>query len=238
MNVCASFRSLGITNWIDGSKDTITADDYTFTAFMTELREQFLESGWVKKLYRSEIKRAMLPNQRFVDYANRVIYYNIILKGTMNHSDDVKLRDTLSHNMSEGLVNKLDTLVVDKRTRINEIAGLNMWVREVETVDRIWKVDIKNTANLMNEMMNRRNCEEARNTAHQLDYCTDPPTRNENRDENHYHPYRSHSDHDQNDRDHDQHHGHKYRDNDRNNQNHGYTRTHDNDCNGQDCEYT
>jgi hypothetical protein len=56
MNVCASFRSLGITNWIDGSKDTITAEDYTFDMFMLELREQFLESGWAKKLYRSEIK--------------------------------------------------------------------------------------------------------------------------------------------------------------------------------------
>jgi hypothetical protein len=114
MNVCASFRSLGVTNWIDGLRDTITADDYSFAAFMTELREQFLKSRWAKKLYRSKIKHIMLPNQRFVDYANRVIYYNIILKGTANHSDDAKLQDTLSHNMSEGLVNKLDTLTVDE----------------------------------------------------------------------------------------------------------------------------
>ena len=198
MNVCMSFRSLGITNWIDGSRDTITTDDYTFTAFMTELHEQFLESGWVKKLYCSEIKHAMLPNQRFVDYVNHIIYYNIILKGTANHSDDVKLWDTLSHNMLEGLVNKLDTLAVDEKTRINEIVSLNMWVREVETVDRIWKMDVKNTANLMNEMMNRCNREEARNTARQPDYCTDPPTMNENRDENRYHRYHSRSDHDWN----------------------------------------
>jgi hypothetical protein len=245
--MCARlFRSLGVTNWIDGSKDTITDEDYTFAAFMTELREQFLESGWAKKLYRSEIKRAMLPNQRFVDYANRVIYYNIILKGTGNHSDDNKLRDTLSHNMSEGLVNKLDTLAVDERTRINDIVGLNMWVREVETVDRIWKTDIKNTAILMNEMMNRRNREEARNTARQPDHRTDPPARNENReetryqanrsrpdenrDENRYHPYRSHPDRDRNDRDRDQDRGYKYRNNDRE-QDRGYTRTRDNGYN-------
>ena len=237
MNVCASFRSLGVTNWIDGSRDMITADDYSFAAFMTELREQFLESGWAKKLYRSEIKRVMLPNQRFVDYANRVIYYNIILKGTANHSDDAKLRDTLSHNMSEGLVNKLDTLTVDERTRINEIVGLNMWVREIETVDRIWKTDIKNTANLMNEMMNRRNREEAHNTAHQPDYHTEPRVRNENRDENRYHPYRSRSDRadrDRNDRDRDQDRGYKYHDSDRNNQDRGYKRARDNDRNWQD----
>ena len=91
MNVCMSFRSLGITNWIDGLRDMMTANDYTFTAFMTELCEQFLESAWAKKLYCSEIKHAMLPNQCFVDYANHVIYYNIILKGTVNHSDDAKL---------------------------------------------------------------------------------------------------------------------------------------------------
>ena len=90
-NVCASFRSLGIMNWIDGSRDMMTADDYTFAVFMTELYEQFLKSTWAKKLYHSEIKCAMLPNQCFVDYANCVIYYNIILKGTMNHSNDAKL---------------------------------------------------------------------------------------------------------------------------------------------------
>lgn len=65
LNVCASFRSLAITNWIDGAKDTITAEGYTFGTFMTELQEQFLESGWAKKLYRAEIKRGMKPNQRF-----------------------------------------------------------------------------------------------------------------------------------------------------------------------------
>jgi hypothetical protein len=51
INFCASFRSLGITNWIDGSKDIITAEEYTFDMFMTELHEQFLESSWAKKLY-------------------------------------------------------------------------------------------------------------------------------------------------------------------------------------------
>jgi hypothetical protein len=107
----------------------------------------------------------MLPNQRFVDYANCVIYYNIILEGTANHSDDAKLCDTLSHNISEGLVNKLDTLATDEHMRISDIVGLNMWVREVETVNCIWKADVKNTANLMKEVMNRCNQEEARNTA-------------------------------------------------------------------------
>ena len=90
-NVCTSFRSLGVMNWIDSSRDMMTANNYTFAAFMTELCKQFLESGWAKKLYHSKIKRTMLPNQHFVDYANYVIYYNIILKGTANHSDNAKL---------------------------------------------------------------------------------------------------------------------------------------------------
>jgi hypothetical protein len=87
LNICVSFRNLGITNWIDGSKDTITAEDYDFASFMSELREQFLEIGWAKKLYRTEIKREMEPNQGFAEWANRVIYHNIILKGTDNHDN-------------------------------------------------------------------------------------------------------------------------------------------------------
>ena len=207
INVCASFRSLRITNWIDSSKDTITAKEYTFNMFMMELHEQFLKSNWAKKLYRSEIKWGMLPNQCFMDYVNCIIYYNIILKGTANHSDDAKLHDTLSHNMSEGLVNKLDTLATDEHMRINDIVSLNMWVREVETVDHIsvdhisvdhiWKADVKNTANLMNEVMNKRNQEDTQNTARQPDHHSNNelPSQNENHDENHYHPYHSHSDH-------------------------------------------
>ena len=84
-----------------------------------------------------------------------MIYYNIILKGTTNHSDDTKLREALSNNMSEGLINKLDTLPMDERDRINDIIGLNMWVREVETVDRIWKMDLQNQAKAMNEIINQ-----------------------------------------------------------------------------------
>lgn len=180
----------------------------------------------------------MLPSQHFVDYTNGIIYYNIILKGTSSHSDDAKLRDSLSHNMSEGLVNKLNTLAADEHTRINDIVGLNMWVQEVETVDHIWKTDVKNTANLMNEVMNRWNREEAWNTARQPDHRnTELPTQNKGRDENRFHPYHSHSDWAQNDRsDHDcdQDHRYKYHDNNRNDQDRRYTRTRDNNRNDHD----
>ena len=204
-----------------------------------ELREQFLKSNWAKKLYRSEIKRGMLPNQRFVDYTNHVIYYNIILKGTANHSDDAKLHDTLSHNMSEGLVNKLDTLTTDEHMRVNDIVSLNMWVCEVETVDCIWKADVKNTANVMNEVMNRHNWEDTCNTPCQPDHRNNNelPSRNENHDENHYHPYCSHSDradHDRNDRERNQDCRYKYCKNDHSSQNHGYMQTRDNNRIGQE----
>lgn len=117
-SIFASFRNLGITNWIDGSKNIMSADDYTFANFMTSIREHFLENGWARKIYRAEIKQSMKQQQRFVDYANQVIYHNIILKGTDHHSDDAKLRETFLHNMSEGLINKLETLATDEHKRI------------------------------------------------------------------------------------------------------------------------
>ena len=130
--------------------------------------------------------------------------------------------------MLEGLVNKLDTLATDERTRI---IGLNMWVREVETVDHIWKMDVKNTAILMNELMNRRNWEDTQTTMCQPERCghNELPSRDKNRDENCYHLYHSCSDHDC-----DQDHGYKHCNNDHNNQNHRYLWTGDNNHNGQD----
>lgn len=56
--------------------------------------------------------------------------------------------------MSEGLINKLDMLPMDERDRINDIIGLNMWVQEVKMVDHIWKMDLQNTAKVMNKIIN------------------------------------------------------------------------------------
>ena len=84
-SIFTSFQNLGITNWIDGSRDTMSTDDYTFVNFMTSICEHFLENGWARKIYCAEIKQSMKQQQHFIDYANQVIYYNIILKGTDHH---------------------------------------------------------------------------------------------------------------------------------------------------------
>jgi len=178
------------------------AEDYNFTSFMSDLREQFLELGWARKIYRSEIKRPMLPNQRFIDYANRVVYHNIILKGTEYHSDDKKLRETFVHHMSEGLINKVETLAGDERTRIREIANLNIWMKEIESIDSTWKAELKSNAQMMNELLNRRQREEPRHNAHRNETRDDRyhNPRNDSRDDR-YHPYRPYGR--GNDRDHD-----------------------------------
>ena len=147
--------------------------------------------------------------------------------------------------MSEGLINKLDMLPMDERDRINDIVGLNMWVREVETVDHVWKMDLQNQAKVMNEIINHRIREQERNTSHQTDLrypesSTRNDSRNENRDENCYHPYRARTDRDRNDHDRDQDCSYKYRDNDRDRNDHdrGYTRGRNNDRDrGQDRGY-
>jgi len=193
--VFASFYNLGITNWIEGSSDTMLAENYSFATFMKDLRDNFLESGWARKIYRAEIKRSMTSNERFIDFANRVVYHNIILKATDHYSDDSKLRDTLTHQMSEGLTNKLETLPTEERKRIRDIENINIWMREVETIDRTWKAELKTTSEMMTDLLNRRTREEARNAPRtfeqQRTYYNDQPTRAENRDEGRYHPYRA-----------------------------------------------
>jgi len=46
------FHGLGISIWIDSSKDAMTAEDYTFSSFMTGLREQVLEPRWARKIHK------------------------------------------------------------------------------------------------------------------------------------------------------------------------------------------
>jgi len=192
--VFGSFSNLGITNWIEGSRDTMMAEDYLFANFMRDLRENFLENSWARKIYRVEVKRAMSPNERFIDFANCIVYYNIILKATDHHSDDVKLHETLTHQMSEGLTNKIETLLTKERKHIRDIKNVNIWMREVETVDRTWKAELKTTSEMMTELLNRRNCEETRSAPRQAEpqhvYQIDQPPCPDHCDENsQYHPY-------------------------------------------------
>ena len=135
----------------------------------------------------------MSANECFINWANKIVYYNIILKATDHHSDDTKLHETLTHQMSEGLVNKIKTLPADERNRIRDIKNINIWMQEVETVDRTWKTEVKVTADMMNELLNKRSHEEAcintRNNEFQCTHNNEQHMHGENHDENRYHPY-------------------------------------------------
>jgi len=112
--VFSSFQNLGITNWIEGSREAMMEEDYTFANFMKDLHKNVLESGWACKIYHAEVKWAMSVNKHFIDFANHIVYFNIILKATDHHSNNAKLRDTLTHQMSKGLTNKLETLPLEE----------------------------------------------------------------------------------------------------------------------------
>ena len=74
--VSRSFHNLGITNWIEGSRDAMNEEGYEFVSFMKDLRENFLESRWVCKIYHAQIKWLMATNEHFIKYVNQIIYYN------------------------------------------------------------------------------------------------------------------------------------------------------------------
>jgi len=173
-------------------------EGYGFANFMKDLRENFLESRWARKIYRAQIKRPMATNERFIEYTNQIIYYNIILKATDHHSNDAKLHETLTHQMSEGLTNKIEMLPANERNRICEIENINIWMREVETIDRTWKAEVKTTTEMMTELLNKRNREENRSNTRNVEYQrttneyqrpkAEHYSREDNRDENRYHP--------------------------------------------------
>ena len=154
-SILSLFHALGISNWIENSRLALTADDYTFQKFMTDLHEEFLEPGWARKICRTEIKRTMNPDQRFIDYANCVVYYNIILKGMDQHSDDKQLHDTFTHHMSEGLITKIKSLPTEIHTRLDKIPTLNAWMRAVERIDQTWKAELKHATGMIKDFLNK-----------------------------------------------------------------------------------
>lgn len=223
--ILASFRNLGISNWIEGSTNVMAEEGYNFTSFMKDLRKHALETGWERRLYRAEIKRSMKTTERFIDYANRIVYFNIILKGTDHHTDDNRLREIITHQMSDGLINKVETLPADERKRIRDILNLNSWMKEIETVDRTWKTELRSTANMMNEMLNRYQREETRirtSETNRKELRNEHPARNEPRNDHRFHPYRPQDQNDRYDR------NHQYNRNDRYNPDHDHGRPYDN----------
>lgn len=189
-SILSSFRALEISNWIQISRDTFSAEDYTFANFMFDFRERFLERGWARRIYRSEIKRMMSSTQRFIDYANRVVYYNIILKGTEHYSDHKKLRETFVDHMSEGLIDEVDALSMGERSRIHAIADLNDWMKEIENIDRTRKKELERTVNMIHDFLNQR----MRDEPHPNNYASETHrVDNSSRENGRYHPYRTYT---------------------------------------------
>jgi hypothetical protein len=141
-----SFQDIKIDNWLKNNNDQFTAADYTFDAFITELRKRFLNPHWESSVLRTVVNSQMTTTESFSTFANRVMQGNNLLIGTTSRLDTNSLRTKLEINMSGYLADKITRLRPTDKERIDNIDVFEDWLQEIIALDEEITTDLKRIA--------------------------------------------------------------------------------------------
>ena len=95
-----------VSDWISADRDRIVA--LSFSAFMTEFRQNYLAEDWEEDTLRKLLSMSQ-GNSTFWDYAVAVQSKNSLLRGTTSHLPDDKLRHQLGAGMEVRLSKKVSS---------------------------------------------------------------------------------------------------------------------------------
>ena len=133
-----------IRDWISNNRSRLTALD--FSAFMKEVRENFLDRDWVEDLHRELTQAHQNKNETFFDYSVRVIKKNAILTHSGVGLEPLRLIQVMEAGMINALSVRAKTakerLAAAKGDAILQTQGVMSWVNVMKTVDEQQRADI------------------------------------------------------------------------------------------------
>ncbi|KAJ2911423.1 hypothetical protein MD484_g8992, partial [Candolleomyces efflorescens] len=140
VNSC--FHDNRIIHWIDGNRERLEA--LTFTAFMKEFRDEWLEHEWARKLD-SKLRVMRQKNRTFREWFNDFYSQVLLLKGTSEEKSDDEIRRLVYSLMDEHLRSRADL------ERIRGLESLKQWTNALITEDRAIRTDIAHMKRRFNE---------------------------------------------------------------------------------------
>ncbi|KAJ2913860.1 hypothetical protein MD484_g6573, partial [Candolleomyces efflorescens] len=146
INSC--FHDNRIIHWIDGNRERLEA--LTFTAFMKEFRDEWLEHEWARKLD-SKLRVMRQKNRTFREWYNDFYSQVLLLTGTSEEKSDEEIRRLVYSLMDEHLRSRADL------ERIRGLSTLKQWTNALVTEDRAIRTDIAHMRRRFNEGHNVAN---------------------------------------------------------------------------------
>ncbi|KAG2009471.1 hypothetical protein CC2G_012404 [Coprinopsis cinerea AmutBmut pab1-1] len=131
------FEDHRIITWIGANRATLAA--LNITEFMNRLKELVLERDWATEWKRKISTRRQKDNETFEDFANEMIYWNNLLRGTEKHRDNERMKDLLFSNCVDEISDEYQLSDIPEQFEnadFNEIAVFNEWIKKVIGIDK------------------------------------------------------------------------------------------------------
>ena len=124
--------------------------------FMTQLKKIALTPGWDLTIFRTMINIKQPATQSFTKLMNEVRGANFSLSNTRFHKDSAALRTHLESHISHDLADYLASLPNNERERIDSLADLEEWLREMTELDEKMTSSRKRQMALFEEAVKRQ----------------------------------------------------------------------------------
>lgn len=127
----AAFRNPNIEAWIDSNYDRMSAPDFMFATFMSELRDAFLDANWAIKIRRKMNNELMKKYSLFTNWVQVVTACNMELSGTEHHLDPMQLHAFMYERMTKFLQERCDNI----KSELDNILEFNKWAACIQKLN-------------------------------------------------------------------------------------------------------
>jgi hypothetical protein len=145
-SVVFELKDLCIDMWVQANAAHLEA--LTFTAFMKELHEQFLEVNWDRDL-RLKIIGSVQGLVPFNDWIINIQNFNTLLIGHTHFVTETVLRDHILANMHSSLADQCD------ETDVHDMVDFHAWTVAITKLDKGIIHERANTAQAAEEVVTR-----------------------------------------------------------------------------------
>ena len=133
--ILGGFKDMHIHDWIASDRERLLTLDYS--AFMAELRTNYLPADWEDNVPTEILSMKMDKNAKFWDWCQAMRALNIVLRGTPSHLSDTALRNHLKANLEPSL------RLYCVHEKLGKVTVLKDWIAAVKEADEKLKDDRK-----------------------------------------------------------------------------------------------
>ena len=146
--ILGGFKDVHIRDWISSDRERLLKLEYS--AFMEELRLNYLPADWEDNVRTEILGMKMGKDVKFWDWCQEIRALNIVLRGTASHLNDSALRNQLEAALEPSL------RVYCSHLKLGKVTVLKDWITAVKEADEKLNDDCKRSREIFREEAERR----------------------------------------------------------------------------------